>query len=233
MSNTLSRPLADRVSKLEFPVFTLIDVDVPQSAKDGAIQALADGKTHYTNRPGIVPLREWVAENLNTQYELGIDKDEITITCGIEEAIFACVMILGENAILGVGDMSHLHGASILKDIPLVNSIDEVTDGVLIYLAPDDPQATINEILQKANAETCWIMWDTTVGESNFHPAQNEKWASRTVTIGSTEDALKGWRIGWMAGSSMAGKIRGFKQSMTICSPSISQWAAYGWVGGE
>jgi aspartate/methionine/tyrosine aminotransferase len=233
MSDTLSRPIADRVGKLEFPQFVPVDVDVPQSAQNGAIQALADGKTHYTNRPGIVPLREWVAQNLNTEYKLGIDKDEVTITCGVEEAIFACVMVLAENSIFTVNDTSRLKGASTLKDVPLRHSIDELNDGTLIYLANNDPQDTVDAILENANAETCWIMWDTTVSESDFHPAQNEKWASRTIMIGSTEDVLTGWRIGWMAGSLMAGKIRGFKQSMTICSPSISQWAVYGWASGE
>jgi len=230
MTDNLSRPLAERVAKLELPQFTPIEVDVPQSAKEGAIQALADGKTHYTDRPGIVPLREWVAEHINTQYNLNINKDEITITCGLEEAIFACVMVLAENAILALGDASHLHGVSTLKDVLLIYSVDDIKDGVLIYLGGDDPQDKIDTILKTANPETCWIVWDTTVGQSNFHPAQNEKWTSRTITIGSTEDMLKGWRIGWMAGSSMAGKLRSFKQSMTICSPSISQWAAYGWV---
>ncbi len=230
MSETLSRPLADRVSKLELPQFTPIEVTVPQSAKDGAIQALADGKTHYTNRPGIVPLREWVADHLNTQYDLSLDKDEVTITCGIEEAIFACVMVLADSHILSIGDASHLHGASILKDVPLKYSTDDLADGMLIYLTPDDPQDQIDTILQNANPETCWIVWDTTLSESNFHPVQNSRWVSRTITIGSTEDALKGWRIGWMAGSEKANQLRSFKQSMTICSPSISQWAAYEWV---
>jgi aspartate/methionine/tyrosine aminotransferase len=230
MSDTLSRPLADRVGKLELPQFTPVDVTFPQSAKDGAIQALADGKTHYTNRPGIVPLREWVANDLNQTYNLSIDKDEVTITCGIEEAIFACVMVLADNGVLAIGDASQLHGASILKDVPLKYLADDLTDGMLIYLTRNDSQDTINTILENANSETCWIVWDTTIGESNFHSAQNEKWASRTITIGSTEDKLTGWRIGWMAGSSMAGKIRGFKQSMTICSPSISQWAVNEWA---
>lgn len=230
MSDSLSRPLADRVAKLDLPHFTPVSVDVPQSAKDGAIQALADGKTHYTDRPGIAPLREWVAEHLNTQYKLSLNKDEITITCGLEEAIFACVMVLADSSILAVGDASHLHGVSVLKDVPLLYSTDDLADGMLIYLTADEPQDIVNTILENANSEICWVVWDTTLGQSNFHPAQNEKWASRTITMGSTEDVLKGWRIGWLAGSSVAGKLRSFKQSMTICSPSISQWAAYGWV---
>jgi len=231
MTDILSRPLADRVSKLDLPKsFDPETVAIPQSAQDGAIQALADGKTHYTNRPGIVPLREWVAENINTTYQLSIDKDEVTITCGLEEAIFACVMVLAETQIFVAGDASHLHGVATLKDVPLVYSVDDLQAGSLVYLTADDPQEIVNVTLDEANPNTCWIVWDTSQGKSAFHPAQKEAWASRTVTIGSTEDTLKGWRIGWMAGSDMAGKLRSFKQSMTICSPSISQWAVNEWV---
>lgn len=230
MTDTLSRPLADRVSKLEMPQFTSVEVNVPQSAQDGAIQALADGKTHYTNRPGIVPLREWVADSINEKYSLSIDKDEVTITCGLEEAIFTCVMVLAESQIFIAGDGSHLHGAATLKDVSLVYSVDDLVDGSLLYLTANDPQEIIDLTLNEANPETCWIMWDTSIGKSKFHPAQKATWANRTITIGSTEDTLKGWRIGWMTGSEMAGKLRSFKQSMTICSPSISQWAAYGLV---
>lgn len=230
MTETLSRPLADRVGKLDLPQFTPTEVDIPQSAQDGAIQALADGKTHYTNRPGIVPLREWVANYHNKLYGLSIDKDEVTITCGLEEAIFACVMVLAETQIFAPGDASHLHGAATLKDVPLVYSVDDLQDGSLIYLTADDSQEIIDLTLGEANPDTCWIVWDTSQGKSEFHPAQKDTWASHTVTVGSTEDMLKGWRIGWMAGSDMAGKLRSFKQSMTICSPSISQWAVNEWV---
>lgn len=244
MTDTLSRPLADRVGKLEMPQFISVEADVPQAAQDAAIQALADGKTHYTDRPGIVPLREWVAQYINDLYGFTLDKDEVTITCGLEEAIFTCVMVLAESAIFVSGDGSHLHGAATLKNVPMIYSIDDLQDGTLIYLTNTDSK--IQDILEKANPETCWIVWEETPrGTSERHPALNEKWADRTVTIDSMENPisgqqdgwmdsnqnnLAGWRIGWMAGSEMAGKLRSFKQSMTICSPSISQWAAYGLV---
>jgi aspartate/methionine/tyrosine aminotransferase len=67
-------------------------------------------------------------------------------------------------------------------------------------------------------------------GDSGFHPAQNADLAARVVTIGSLSAYIPGWRMGWMAGSEMAGKLRAYKQSMTICSTSVSQWAALGLV---
>ncbi|MGJ3238659.1 MAG: hypothetical protein ACFE0Q_08140 [Anaerolineae bacterium] len=233
MSDTLSQPLADRIAKLELKQDRLMESDTPTTAQQGAIQALADGKTHYTDRPGIAPLREWVAQQINTRYEIQIDKDQITITCGIEEAIFASVMVLAQSAILVIGDATHLHGTSILKDVPLIYTSEQLSSHMLIYLTSQDAQEDITTILDHADAETCWVVWDTTQGTGTFHPAQHEKWASRTVTIGSMEDTLKGWRIGWMAGSSQAGALRSFKQSMTICSPSISQWAAYEWASKQ
>ncbi len=233
MTDTLSHPLADRVSKLELPTFTPVDYEIPQSAKDGAIQALADGKTHYTNRPGIVPLREWVANNLNTTYNLSIDKDEVTITCSVVEAIFACVMVLAETNVYVAGDASQLHGAVAIKDVPLVYAVDEIANGTLIYLTGADSQDTIDAVLEKANPETCWVVWDASHASAETNPAQDATWASRVVTISDTENVLPGWRIGWMAGSEKANQLRAFKQSMTICSPSISQWAVNEWVSGE
>lgn len=233
MSESLSRPLADRVANLDMPDFTPRDYEIPQSAKNGAIQALAEGKTHYTNRPGIVPLREWVAAEMNTLFGLSIDKDDVTITCGVEEAIFACVMVLAESNVYCPGDASQLHGAIQLKNVPLVYSLDDVTESSLIYLTGADAQETIDAVLDQANPETCWIVWDVSHAGSETNPAQDARWASRVVTVSDSEDVLAGWRIGWMAGSDMAGKLRAFKQSMTICSPSISQWAMNGLVRGE
>jgi aspartate/methionine/tyrosine aminotransferase len=46
------------------------------------------------------------------------------------------------------------------------------------------------------------------------------------VVIGGLDDVLPGWRVGWLAGSEVAEKLRSLKQSMTICTTSVSQWAA-------
>ena len=59
----------------------------------------------------------------------------------------------------------------------------------------------------------------------DFHPAQNEKLAARVVTIDSLSHRMAGWRVGWMAGSEAALRLRARKQAITICTTSVSQWA--------
>ena len=44
--------------------------------------------------------------------------------------------------------------------------------------------------------------------------------------VGGLDEQMPGWRVGWMAGSQAVEKLRSFKQSMTICATSVSQWAA-------
>jgi aspartate/methionine/tyrosine aminotransferase len=92
----------------------------------------------------------------------------------------------------------------------------------------------IDPLLGQARQRGWWIIWDTSgSGGTGFHPAQNPKLAGRVVTIGSFSDRMPGWRVGWMAGSDQAKQLRAYKQSLTICSTSISQWAALGLVGAS
>jgi DNA-binding transcriptional MocR family regulator len=94
----------------------------------------------------------------------------------------------------------------------------------MIYATPADQADEIQRACEQLSE--AFIVFDTEVeGGGDWHPAQ--RWADRTITIGEFE-TLPGWRVGWMAGSKAANKLRAYKQSMTICSTSISQWAALG-----
>ena len=231
MSNTLTRPLADRVAKLPSIPSTLpaIAHELPKAVIDAAIQALADGKTHYTDRPGILPLREQIASEINRHWGLGLDADQVTVTCGVEEAIFACVKVMAESAIYLADESAQLRSIAALTNIPIIEKSDEIVDGTLIYFNGLHPQASAEEILARTNPDTCWVIWDITGNPpTEFNPGKLDHWLSQTIMTGSYDPFLPGWRIGWMAGSSKVGALKAFKQSMTICSPSISQWAVYG-----
>jgi aspartate/methionine/tyrosine aminotransferase len=100
-----------------------------------------------------------------------------------------------------------------------------------LYLTPADPRPVVDALLSMARERGWWVIWDMSRAPAgDFHPAQDAALAPRTVTLGSLSDYLPGWRVGWMAGSRRAAELRAFKQSMTICSVSISQWAAAGLV---
>ena len=53
-SQTLSRPLAARVAGLPKPADELESAEVPDAVIRAAVQAMEEGHTHYTDRPGIL-----------------------------------------------------------------------------------------------------------------------------------------------------------------------------------
>ena len=72
-----------------------------EGAKDGPVtvawpalvaavnEALSRGETHYTDRPGILPLREQVTKSFRKRFGLEADaRSAAVITCGVVEARF-------------------------------------------------------------------------------------------------------------------------------------------------
>jgi aspartate/methionine/tyrosine aminotransferase len=239
---TLSRPLAARVTDLPAPRELEPGSPIPQAVIKAGIQALADGKTKYTDRPGIFPLRSWVADYLKDQFDVDVSPDEVTITCGETEARFVTVKHLGApgSCIVYAGEPPPIDGVAKLVGVQEVTTtVGDAARVSLLYLTPRDDLHALGPLLKLVEQHNWWIVYDVSGGipetglDTHWHPAQKLELAPRTVTIGGLSDQLPGWRIGWMAGSEQALKLRAYKQSMTICSTSVSQWAALGLVGGD
>ncbi|NJR12802.1 hypothetical protein HC776_02795 [bacterium] len=235
-SQTLARPLAARIAGLvdsQALPEPNVNAAVSEGVAQAAAQAMAEGHTHYTDRPGILPLRTQVVASLGEQYGVELSADEITITCGAIEGRFVAVKQLTTpgSKILCAGEGAAITVAAHLMNVTLTsNPSDEGI--VLVYLTPSDDPSRRTACLSQAAQNGWWIVWDAAAGrrDDRFHPAQNPSLAAKTVTLGEIAE-LSGWRVGWMAGSSAANKLRAFKQSMTICTTSISQWAALGLKG--
>ena len=67
------------------------DSTMALAAVDAVQDALSRGETHYTDRPGILPLREKVAGLLNRRFGLSYEAGQITLTCGVTEARFVTI----------------------------------------------------------------------------------------------------------------------------------------------
>ncbi len=123
-------------------------------------------------------------------------------------------------------------GAAHLAGVAVVSEAADPAAVSLLALTPEDAPEIRDRLLAQAVEHDWWVIWDVSGGEGDtFHPAQNDALRPRVVTIGSLSRHMPGWRVGWMAGSERAGKLRAYKQSMTICSASVSQWAALGLAG--
>jgi aspartate/methionine/tyrosine aminotransferase len=255
---TLARPLAARVGGLPAPAEPNEAPPVPQGVIAAAEAALEAGKTHYTDRPGILPLREYAVAWLGRTYGVEVPAEAVTITIGATEARFVCVkqLVAAGTGLAVVQHHPAIAAAAALAGVPLATASDDPAAISAVYLTPADAMEQTHALLQLAAARGWWVIWDTTrptpafsantVTEirqddaprrseqgAAFHPAQDGTLAAQVVTLGSLSDALPGWRVGFMAGSKAAGKLRAYKQSMTICSPSVSQWAALGLEDGR
>jgi aspartate/methionine/tyrosine aminotransferase len=228
---TLARPLAARIAALPEPVDVPLNQPVPEAVQQRAAEAMTAGHTHYTDRPGILPLRSRVVERLGKDYGIELSADEVTITCGATEARFVALKQLARpgTKILCAEDGAAIAGAAALIGLELTNDTEQI-DLSMVYLSPSDSPEQRGKLLETAAEQGLWILWDMAAGKSTdgFHPAQNQAVAHRVITVGSASDSLRGWRVGWMAGSEAANKLRAFKQSVTICTTSVAQWAVLG-----
>ena len=225
---TLTVPLATRVSALSTPASASTNAPdvMPDVAAQATRDALARGETHYTDRPGIKPLRQHVSNNLNTRYNLTTDAAHTVITCGVTEARFVTTQHLlnpGDN-LYAVSHKNRMTGALTIRGATLT---DNLSNASVLYLSSSTNEQTQRDILNQTPDNTI-IIYELDDPDNTFHPAQLELFAARTVTIADLGETLglAGCRIGFLVapGERVAG-LRDFKQALTICSTNLSQWA--------
>ncbi|MFQ3567404.1 MAG: aminotransferase class I/II-fold pyridoxal phosphate-dependent enzyme [Aggregatilineales bacterium] len=227
----LARPLASRLAGLPAPMRDeTVEPIEPPGFTDAAIDALNKGETHYADRPGLGQLRNAIARDLNTRSGLNLTNAHVTITCGAAEARFLVVRLLAKPGSLIVcpSEPAAAAGAAHLAEAQIVQETSEWTEVSLIYLTPACETAQRDALLERALASQAFIIWDLAFAEEKpkFNPAQIAELSARTLTIDELSPSLAGWRVGWIAGQPMVGPLRAFKQSMTIATTTVSQWAA-------
>ncbi len=187
--------------------------------------ALARGETHYTDRPGLLGLRQQAALLLERRFGIVADaKADIVITCGVTEARFvATQQLLAPSECLAAPAASErLFGAALLRGALL--SAEIAADTRLVYLTSSTPEAALRAALAEV-PESATILFEVEEAFSSFHPAQLTGFASRTATIGQL--GSESWRLGYLLSPPAASAaMREFKQALTICSTNLSQWAA-------
>ncbi|MEP3264615.1 MAG: pyridoxal phosphate-dependent aminotransferase [Hyphomicrobiales bacterium] len=72
------------------------DFPTPDHIVEAAIKALKDGHHGYTPANGILPLREAVANDLNTRYSVAVNPDNVIVVPGGKVTMFAAILMFGE-----------------------------------------------------------------------------------------------------------------------------------------
>lgn len=77
--------------------------DTPRHIKDATIAAIRAGKVHYSDLPGILPLREAIAAKLARQNGMAVTPDQVVVTNGLTHGSYAALMAFideGDEVIL-------------------------------------------------------------------------------------------------------------------------------------
>ncbi len=196
--------------------------------------ALARGETHYTDRPGILPLREKVAALLHARFGIAMNaKTDLLISCGVTEARFVAIqqLLAPGDTLAAPAAAERLRGAALLGRVDVVSTVPVVPAGAdSMYLTSSSTEASLRSHLSAA-AFKMPILYEVDDSGNSFHPAQVRGFEGRTVTIGALHVGARGdsdcWRVGYLASpAGLSPGMRDFKQALTICSTNLSQWAA-------
>lgn len=229
----LAVALAKRVGRLptQSSVASGSNVPVPDAARAAAIDALDRGETHYTDRPGIMPLRTRVAERLEADHGIHVDpKQGVVITCGVTEARFVAVQQLlpaGDGTVVALAHRERLEGACAIRDVALVGPEVEPHGPVLVYLCEDVDRAQRDAWLARARSADWPVVAE--VGPAfDANPVAFDL-HDQLVTIGDigAPHGAEAWRVGFLAApTTTTGPLRDFKQALTICTTNVTQWGA-------
>lgn len=220
------------------------------AVREAAIAALHEHLgDHYVRRPGIAPLCNAVAEYLASD-DIAVDANNgVVISGGMQEARFVAVRALAPGHTIWMprpaplplfDDAARFAGATI----ELFDPAEEprAASGDLLIFANPNPatgqvydDATLARLAQWASSANLTVIADETAapfvraGGAFRRFATLPDMADRTLTLGSFAGTpgLAAWHVAWFAGpKTLATKARDLKQSMTICSPALSQYAA-------
>src|SRR3982751_5560049 len=87
------RKVFDLAAKMKDPInfsIGLPDFDVPDLAKNAAIESIRRGDNRYTPTQGIAPLRERLRKDMSA--EIGRDVGEVLITSGVSGGLFLAIL---------------------------------------------------------------------------------------------------------------------------------------------
>ena len=106
------------------------DFDTPAPIRAAAAEAMERGETHYINNNGVLPLREKIAELERAQNGMDYAPEEIIVTAGATEALFAALF-----GVLNPGDEVIIPTPAFL----LYEEIVKLCRGAPVFLdtAPD------------------------------------------------------------------------------------------------
>lgn len=224
----------------------------PDHVRAAAIAALERGETHYTDRQGILPLREAIAARSAAE-GFPAQPDGVVVTNGGSEALYIILQSLvgrGDRVLVAgalapnVGRMITFMGGTV----EWLSSSEEIgVEAARVLLvgnpSPASGVALATETLERLAAAALErdmaVVIDRSLAWSTFEPAgapfADATIGARVMTAGSFSHAwgMAGWRAGYFTTPlAQRARMQELKQAMSICTSTASQYAALAALGG-
>ena len=229
------------------------DFDTPAPVVEAAIQALRDGRTHYTHSMGLLELRYAIAEHYLDTYGVDVSPDRIIITNGTSPAmslIFSTLLSPGDDIILtdphyacypnfvrfadGVTNfvpVSEEQGFQYDADAAAA-AIGPRTRALLVN-SPSNPGGTV---IPKATLEKICNLKVPVISDEIYHGLiyEGEQHSALEFTDNafvingfSKLYAMTGWRVGYLiAPVRTIRTMQKLHQNFSISANAFVQWAA-------
>lgn len=228
------------------------DFDTPECIKEAAIQALREGKTHYTDSRGLIELREAISAHYFRQYRVSVSPDQIIITSGTSPAMFMVFLALlepGQEVIISnphyacyPNFIQFAQGKPVKAQVfeedgfqyypeEILKRIGPQTKGIFIN-SPSNPTGTLlSEERMKALAQYDPYIISDEVYHGLVYEGQEHsilEFTDRAFVLNGFSKlyAMTGWRLGYLiAPKEFIRPLQKIHQNFFISANTVAQWA--------
>lgn len=252
------RKVFELAAKIEDPVNLSIgqpDFDVPELAKEAAIEAIQQGHNRYTLTQGIPELRERVSQYLYETRHKNFSKDQILVSSGVSGGLMLALMSIldpdDEVIFFDPYFVMYKHLINLIGGKPVIvdsypdfrldaakleAAISDKTKAIVLN-SPSNPTGyvysseEIQAAVKVAKKHNIMIIsdeiYDSFLYDGNFDsPA---RYTDNIVLLGgfSKTYAMTGWRLGYAAGrEDVITQMIKLQQYSFVCAPAPFQYAA-------
>ncbi len=229
------------------------DFDTPPCVKEACLQAMRDGKTHYTASVGLIELREAICHDYWQRYKVKISPDQVVVTSGTSPAlllIFSVLLEPGEEAIIPnpyypcyPNIIRFVDAKAVPVDVfeeegfqydpeGLRPTINRKTKAIVIN-SPSNPTGHLipPELMDRLCQLEPYIVSDEIyhglVYEGKAHTILEFTDRAFVLNGFSKLYAMTGWRLGYViAPPKFVRPMQKIQQNLFISANSLAQWSA-------
>jgi aspartate/methionine/tyrosine aminotransferase len=229
------------------------DFDTPPCIKEACLQAMEDGKTHYTGSLGLIQLREAICHDYWQRYGIKISPDQVIVTSGTSPALLLLFSVLLEPGDAGIipnpyypcypNIIRFVDAKAVPVNIFEEESFQYQPDRLRSVITPRTKAIVINSpsnptghvMTPELMAELCEL-GPYIVSDEIYHGLVYQgkahtilEFTDRAFVINGFSKlyAMTGWRLGYViAPKAFIRPMQKIQQNLFISANSLVQWSA-------